>query len=115
MCLCVLIKYGALMSYFVGVNGQDTVTIEATPDMDTYAVADNLTLMCTLDPPPIDTSVTVTYLWECSNCFANGLITPTINRILTDMDTTMIDCRVNNSGNVTMTDMAFDLQVTRGI
>ena len=116
-------------------SGQDTVTIEATPDMDTYAVGDNLTLMCILDPPPNDTNITVTYLWECSDCFADGLTTPTINQILTDMDTAMIDCTVdnggnetmtdnnggndtmtdNNDGNVTMTDMPFDLQVTRGI
>lgn len=97
-------------------SGQDTtVIIEATPDMDTYAVGDNLTLNCTADPLPTDTSITVTYLWECSGCFANGLTTPTINRILTVMDNSTISCTVNVSGNVTMTDMPFDLQITQGI
>ena len=96
-------------------SGQDNVTIVAIPDMDTYAVGDNLTLMCTLNPEPTDTSITVTYSWECSGCFADGLTTPTVNRTLTDIDTTMIDCTVDVDGNVTMTDMPFDLQVTRGI
>ena len=117
VCCLVALIFKLLLQYntVVGVSGQDTtVTIEAIPDMNTYAVGDNLTLMCILDPTPTDTSITVTYLWECSGCFANGLTTPTINRILTDMDTTMIDCTVNVSGNVTMTDIPFDLQVTRG-
>ena len=96
-------------------NGQDTVTIEANPDMSFYTVGDNLTLMCILDPPPNDTSITVTYLWECSGCFADRLTMPTISRILTDVDTTMIDCTVNVGGNETMTDMPFDLQVAGGI
>ena len=96
-------------------SGQDTVTIMAIPDMDTYTVADNLTLICTLDPPPTDTSVTVTYLWECSGCFADGLMTATISRVLTDMDNSTIDCTVTVDGNDTMTDMPFDLQVTEGI
>ena len=96
-------------------SGQDNVTIVAIPDMNTYAVGDNLTLTCTLNPAPTDTSITVTYLWECSGCFADGLTTPTVTQTLTDMDTTMIDCTVDVGGNVTMTDMPFDLQVTRGI
>ena len=96
-------------------SGQYTVTIVAIPDMDTYAVGTSLTLNCTLDPPPTDTSITVTYLWECTSCFANGLTTQIISRVLTDMDTAMIDCTVDNGGNETMTDMLFDLQVTRGI
>ena len=96
-------------------SGQDTVIIEATPDMETYAVEDNLTLNCTLNPAPTDTSITVTYLWECSDCFADGLTTPTVNRILTVMDNSTIDCSVDVGGNVTMADMPFDLQITRGI
>ena len=96
-------------------TGQTNVTIVANPDMDTYAVADNLTLICTVDPPPTDANVTVTYLWNCSGCFADGLMTATISQILTDMDNSTISCRINNSGNVTVTNTPFDLQVTRGI
>ena len=100
----------------VGVNGQDpSVTIMPDPDMDFYTVGDNLTLTCIVDPLPTDTSITVTYLWQCSACFANGTTTPTITRILTDMDNSTIDCLVTIDGNVTMADMMFDLQVTQGI
>ena len=95
----------------IGVSGQDTVTIVADPDNDTYAVADSLTLTCTIDPPPTDT---VAYLWNCSGCFADGMTTPTISRVLTDMDNSTINCTVTIDGNVTMTDMPFNLQVTRG-
>ena len=97
-------------------SGQDpSVTIEPDPDMDFYTVGDNLTLTCTVDPLPTDTNIIVTYLWHCSSCFANGMTTPTISRILTDMDDdSMIDCSVDIDGNVTMADMMFDLQVTQG-
>ena len=96
----------------IGVSGQDTVTIMADPDNDTYAVADSLTLTCTI---PTTATDTVTYLWSCSGCFADGLNMSTISRVLTDMDNSTIDCTATIDGNMTMTDAPFDLQVTRGI
>ena len=101
----------------VGVSGQNTtsVTIDANPDLDFYTVGGNLVLTCTIDPIPTDTSSSVTYLWECSGCFANGMTMPTISQILTDMDDdSLIDCSATIDGNVSMTDMSFDLQVTQG-
>ena len=96
-------------------SGQDpSVTIMANPDVEFYTVGNNLTLMCIADPLPTDTSISITYLWQCSGCFANGMTTPTISRILTDMDNSTIDCSVDIDGNVTMADMMFDLQVTQG-
>ena len=96
-------------------SGQSNVTIVAIPDILYYTVGDNLTLICTVDPPPTDANVTVTYLWDCSGCFADGLMTATISQILTDMDNSTIDCTVNNDGNVTMTNIPFYLEVTRGM
>ena len=96
-------------------SGQDpSVTIMPDPDVDFYTVGNNLTLTCTVDPLPTDTSITVTYSWECFGCFADGMTTPTITRILTDMDNSTIDCSVDIDGNMTITEMPFDLQVTQG-
>ena len=96
-------------------SGQDpSVTIMPAPNVEFYTVGNNLTLTCIVDPLPTDTSVTVTYSWECSGCFADGMTTPTISRILTDMDNSTIDCSVDIDGNVTMADMMFDLEVTQG-
>ena len=94
-------------------QGSPNVTIVANPDIDFYTVGDNLSLMCTVDPSPTDTS-NVTYSWQCSGCFANGMTTPIINRILTDMDNSTINCLVDINGTVTMANMTFDLQVTQG-
>ena len=96
-------------------SGQDiTVAIEATPERDDYMVGESLTLMCVPTPQPAGTNL-VSYLWECDGCFANGTTMPTITRILNDMDgNSMIDCSVTIDGNVTMSDMTFDLQVTQG-
>ena len=66
-------------------------------------------LTCTVNPDP---NATVTYLWNCSGCFANGLTMSTISRVLTDMDSSTIDCTATIDGNATRTDMPFNLQVT---
>ena len=93
-------------------QGSPNITIVANPEMNFYTVGNNLTLMCTVDPLP--TNTTVTYLWECSDCFANGMTIPIITRILTDMDNSTINCSVTIDGTVTMANMTFDLQVTQG-
>ena len=95
-------------------QGSPNVTIVANPEMNFYTVGNNLTLMCTVNPLPTNISITVTYLWECSGCFANGTTTPTITQILTDMDNSTINCSVTIDGTVTMANMTFDLQVTQG-
>ena len=95
-------------------NGQDyNVTIMATPNMASYTVGDNLTLTCMVDSMLSSTNSIVTYLWECSGCFANGLTLSTINRFLTDMDTSMINCSATVNDTVYRSDV-FNLQVTRG-
>ena len=98
----------------VGVNGQGqtNVTIVANPNMGLYSVGDNLMLTCTVNPTPTDPSATVTYLWNCSSCFADGLNMSTISRALTETDSSTIDCTVTIDGNATRTDMPFNLQVT---
>ena len=83
--------------------------------MPFYTVGDNLTLNCTANPLPTNTSINVTYSWQCSGCFADGMMTPTVNRTLTVMDNSTINCTVNVGGNVTTADMLFYLQVTQGI
>ena len=85
------------------------VTITANPNTSTYTVGDLVTLMCKVDPP-INTA-TVTYLWQCDGCFANGNTDMVIMQQLTDMDTSMINCSatVNGVGFTTVT--PFDLQV----
>ena len=99
----------------VGVNGQDIiVTIEADPDRECYTVGETLTLKCVLDPVPSD--VNVSYFWECSGCFADGVTMPTISRALNDTDgDSMINCSVTINDNVIMSNMTFDLQVIQGI
>ena len=78
--------------------------------MATYTVGDTLLLTCMVNPVP---NSTVTYEWQCSDCFANGMTTQNITRVLTDMDNDIIDC----SATIDMgydSEMMFDLQVTQG-
>ena len=80
--------------------------------MANYTVGDSLTLTCMVDPMPNSTS-TVSYMWECSDCFADGMTTPNFTRILTDMDNDDIACMVTIDGVVYMSE-TFMLQVTQG-
>ena len=99
----------------VGVNGRSelvyTVVITATPNTTTYSVGDLVTLMCTVDPPA---SSNVTYSWQCDGCFADGMTDMAIMRVLSEMDNTMINCSATISNDTFITDVPFDLQVTRG-
>ena len=70
--------------------------------------------MCILDPPVASTTVNVSYLWQCDGCFADGRTGMTIMQVLTDMDTSMINCEVTIGNDMFMTDTLFDLQVTKG-
>ena len=81
--------------------------------MTTYTVGDSLMLTCTVDPMPSISSI-VTYLWECSDCFANQMTTQNITRALTDMDNGGIDCTVTIDGTNYMSEMTFELEVTQG-
>ena len=102
-------------------NGQSgstplyNVTIIATPNTATYTVGDLVTLMCLVDLSIASTSVTVTYLWQCHGCFADGVTDMVIMRTLTDMDTSMINCSAIVDGVVFTTDEPFNLQVTQGM
>ena len=101
-------------------NGQSgrtllyNVTITATPSTTNYTVGDSVTLICMVDPPIASTSVTVTYLWQCDGCFADGDTDMVIMSTLTDMDTSMIDCSAIVDGVNFTTDIPFSLQVTQG-
>ena len=105
----------------VGVNGQSgstpsyTVTITTTPSATNYIVGDPVTLICMVDPPIVSTSVTVAYLWQCDDCFADNNTDMVIIRTLTDMDTSMINCSATVDGVLFMTDEPFDLLVTQGM
>ena len=79
--------------------------------MATYTVGDTLILTCMVDPMP---SSAVTYSWDCSDCFADGMTTQNITRDLTDMDNVVIDCSARIDDVEYMTEMMFDLQVTQG-
>ena len=98
----------------VGVSGQNdtnNVTITTTPNRISYLVGQNLMLTCMV-VPPVPADANATYSWNCSGCFADGIMTQTISRILTAMDSnSMINCSVTIDGNVSMTDTPFDLQV----
>ena len=110
---CNLILFSCSLNCGVGVNGQDyNVTIMATPNMTSYTVGGNLMLRCVVDPVPSSTAITVTYSWECFGCFANEINSSVINQVLTDMDTSMINCSATINGTVYRSDV-FDLQVTQ--
>ena len=94
--------------YGVGTNGQ-SATIMATPNMSAYTVGDNLSLECVANNISMDTNLM--YMWSCSDCFANGNTTSTVNRSLTDMDSSMISCSISN-GTDAYTSDPFNLQVT---
>ena len=91
------------------------VTITAIPDAATYTVGDPVMFICTSDSPVASTTVNVSYLWQCDDCFADGRTDMAFERILADMDTSMINCRVTIDNDVFMTDTPFDLQVTQGM
>ena len=94
----------------IGVNGQSfNVSIVVDPSMASYTVGDNLTLTCMVDPMPNSTASAVTYSWSCSGCFADGMNSPVISQVLTDMDSGSISCSVDINGTV-QSDM-FDLQI----
>ena len=109
----------------VGVKGQPSgsgqgqssynVTIEANPDMPTYTVGDSVMFMCMVYPPITSTTVNVSYLWLCDDCFADGRTGMVIVQQLTDMNTSMIDCEVTVDNDTFTTDTSFDLQVTQGM
>ena len=99
--------------YGVGVSGQNNVTIVANPNPP-YTVEDTLTLMCMVNfDPSVPANATITYSWQCSGCFANGITTQIISRILTVMDSSMINCTVSIDDN-NFTSDTFNLQVTQG-
>ena len=109
----------------VGVNGQPSgsgqgpsvynVTITTSPNATTYTVGDSVMFMCIVDPPIISTTVNVSYLWQCDDCFADGRTDMAFVRILTDMGISMINCRVTVDNDIFTTDTPFDLQVTQGM
>jgi len=103
----------SMQCYCIGVSGQNfSVSIVVDPNVASYTVGDNLMLTCMVDPMP-NSSVTLTYEWNCTDCFANGLTSSMINRSLTDMDTSNISCSATINGTVYRSDV-FDLQVTQG-
>lgn len=67
--------------------------------------------MCMVDPQPSSSAANLSYLWTCSNCFADGLTMPTIIRVLSDVDTAMINCTATIDGVEYRSNMAFNLQV----
>ena len=72
-----------------------------------------MTLNCVVDPV---FSITPMYSWQCdTSCFADGITTATINRRITENDSGVINCSVTINGNEYMSDIIFDLQVTKGI
>ena len=102
----------------VGANGQEdyNVTIEVNPNLTNYTVGSTVTLECVVDPVITDTSITPVYSWQCdTGCFADGMTTPTITQQLTDMDSGVIECSVTIDGDVYMSNITFDLQVSQGI
>ena len=69
-----------------------------------------------VDPVITNTSITPMYSWQCdTGCFADGMTTPTITQRLTDMDSGVIECSVTIDDDEYMSDIIFDLQVTKGI
>ena len=69
-----------------------------------------------VDPVITNTSITPMYSWQCdTGCFADGMTTPTITQRLTDMDSGVIECSVTIDDDEYMSDIVFDLQVTKGI
>ena len=70
-------------------------------------------LACIVDTSINTTIRNVTYLWQCSRYFADGLSTSNIMQQLTDMDSSVISCLVNVDGAEYMSDV-FNLQVTQG-
>ena len=80
--------------------------------MATYTVGDSLTLTCMVDPMLNSTS-TVSYLWECSDCFADQITTPNIIIVLMDNDNDDIACMVTIDDVDYMSEI-FTLQVTQG-
>ena len=108
----------------VGVNGQSgsgqtgsgqvyIITIAASPNTSIYTVGDLVTLMCIVDPPITSTAASVTYSWQCDDCFANGMTDMVIMRQLTetDVDAGMISCSATVDGVKFMTATPFDLEV----
>ena len=81
--------------------------------MASYTVGETLMLACTVDTTINTTSRNVTYLWQCSRCFADRLSTSNIMQQLTDMDSSVISCLVNVDDAEYMSDV-FNLQVTQG-
>ena len=101
------------MCVCTGVSGQSfNVTIMAIPDMTSYSVGNNLTLTCVVDPMPLANS-SVMYAWNCTGCFANEMNSSMITQVLTDMDTSMINCSATIDGTPYRSGV-FDLQVTQG-
>ena len=71
--------------------------------------------MCIVDPPIASTTTIVTYSWQCDSCFADGRTDMTFVQVVTDTDTSMINCSVTVDGVVFTTGTPFDLQVTQGM
>ena len=98
----------------IGVNGQSfNVSIVVDPSMASYTVGDNLTLTCMVDPLPTSTATNVSYSWNCSGCFADGMNSSVFNQVLTDKDSSNINCSATINGTVYSSDV-FDLRVTQG-
>ena len=111
---CDLILGYCALTCGAGVNGQSVnVTIMTDPNMASYTVGDNLTLTCMVDPLPTSTATNVSYSWNCSDCFADGMNSSVFNQVLTDMDSSNINCSATINGTVYRSDV-FDLRVTQG-
>ena len=93
--------------YGVGTNGQNA-TVTATPNMSTHTVGDNISLKCVAENASL---TNLMYMWSCSGCFADGNTASTVNRSLTDMDSSVISCSIID-GNDTYISAPFNLTVT---
>ena len=86
----------------------------ANPDTGPYIVGDTLMLTCVVDPLPSSTGDNATYSWQCASCFAEAETDPTFERVLSDMDSSSINCTVAINGTMFRSDNMFNLQVIEG-
>ena len=83
--------------------------------MTNYIVGDNLILMCMLDTTSVNTTGRIVmYSWQCTNCFADGVMNMSVTRVLTDMDSSTISCMYNVGSDMFTATTPFELQVTEG-
>ena len=97
----IVLMFCLLMQYLlVDVNGQFSVTIIANPSSPYMVSRDTLMLSCSASFVDED----ATYNWSCpSSCFANGIMTQNITRVIqAEDDGASITCTVT-TGDVSVT------------